>query len=111
MIVRERRGGEAGGARRSSVRCSRASAATKGDRMTKRRFLALWLATATFAVIATSVALATPTSSHSGGANANQIGLVRIDRNDPTVAYVKGNYKCPASVDPAHLFVSVKQVA
>jgi len=79
--------------------------------MNKRRFLAVGLTMATFAVIATSVALATPTSSHSGGANANQIGVVRIDRNDPSVAYVTGRYTCPASADPAHLFVSAKQVA
>jgi hypothetical protein len=81
--------------------------------MNKRRFLALCLAAA-FAVIATSVALASsqkPTSSHSGGANANQIGVVRIDANDPTVAYVTGRYTCPPSTEPAHLFVSVKQGA
>jgi hypothetical protein len=58
--------------------------------MNKRRFLAIWLATATVAVIATSVALAYPTSSHSGGANADQIGVVRIDPSDPSVAYVTG---------------------
>ena len=79
--------------------------------MNKRRFLAIWLTTATVAVIAASVALADPTSSHSGGANANQTGVVRIDPNDPSVAYVTGRYVCPASADPAHLFVSVKQVA
>lgn len=82
--------------------------------MNKRRFLAVCVAMATFAVIATSVALAKsdkPTSSHSGGANANQIGVVRIDPSDPSVAYVTGRYTCPASTDPAHLFVSVKQVA
>jgi hypothetical protein len=83
----------------------------KGRSMSKRRFLAVWLATASLAVIAASVALAVPTSSHSGGANANQIGVVRIDRSDPSVAYVTGRYTCPASADPAHLFVSVKQVA
>jgi hypothetical protein len=61
------------------------------------------------AVIATSVAWADPTSSHSGGAFANQTGVVRIDSNDPTVAYVSGRYNCPTG--DAHLFVSVKQVA
>ncbi len=55
-----------------------------------------------------SVASAEPTSSHSGGAKANQIGVVRIDPNDPQVAYVTGNYTCPPGF--AHLFVSVKQV-
>jgi hypothetical protein len=56
-----------------------------------------------------AVATATPTSSHSGGANAVQIGVVRIDHNNPGIAYVTGRYTCPRG--PAHLFVSVKQVA
>jgi hypothetical protein len=52
--------------------------------MTKKLFFALTLAAATLAVIgATSVAWADPTSSHSGGANAVQTGVVRIDRNNP----------------------------
>ena len=55
-----------------------------------------------------SVANADPTSSHSGGAKANQTGVVRIDPNDPQVAYLTGNYTCPPGF--AHLFVSVKQV-
>ena len=77
--------------------------------MNKKRFLAVSVAAAAFSVIAvTSVALAIPTSSHSGGANAVQTGVVRIDPNNPQVAYVTGNYKCPAGF--AHLFVSVKQV-
>jgi hypothetical protein len=79
--------------------------------MSKRRFFAASLAAAMVAVIGASVALADPTSSHSGGANANQTGVVRIDPNDPSVAYVSGRYTCPASSQPAHLFVSVKQVA
>jgi hypothetical protein len=78
--------------------------------MNKKRFFALLVAAAAFSVIAmTSVALADPTSSHSGGANAVQTGVVRIDPTNPQVAYVTGNYKCPAGF--AHLFVSVKQVA
>lgn len=56
-----------------------------------------------------SVASAEPTSRHSGGANAVQIGVVRIDPKNPRVAYVTGRHKCPAGF--AHLFVSVKQVA
>src|SRR4029453_2791833 len=44
-----------------------------------------------------------------GGANAVQTGVVRIDANNPQVAYVSGRYSCPAGF--AHLFVSVKQVA
>jgi hypothetical protein len=84
----------------------------KGRWMNKKRFFVMSLAAAALAVIGTtSVALADPTSSHSGGANANQIGVVRIDPNDPSVAYVTGRYTCPTSADPAHLFVSVKQVA
>jgi hypothetical protein len=79
--------------------------------MNKKRVFALALAAAVIGVIATaSVALADPTSSHSGGANANQIGVVRIDPNNPMAAYVTGNYNCPAGAQ-AHLFVSVKQVA
>jgi hypothetical protein len=76
-----------------------------------KRVLAAVLAVAAVGVVATSVALADPTSSHSGGAFANQIGNVKIDPNDPTVAYVTGNYNCPSSPGGAHLFVSVKQVA
>ncbi len=78
--------------------------------MGKKRMFAIALVAATFSVIAmTSVAWADPTSSHSGGANAVQTGVVRIDPNNPQVAYVTGNYTCPAG--DAHLFVSVKQVA
>jgi hypothetical protein len=77
--------------------------------MKTKRFLALFLGAATLAVIGATVAWADPTSSHSGGANANQIGVVRIDPTNPQVAYVTGRYTCPAGF--AHLFVSVKQVA
>ena len=77
--------------------------------MNKKRFFAASLAAATLAVIgATSVAWADPTSSHSGGANAVQTGVVRVDPNNPRVAYVTGRYTCPTGF--AHLFVSVKQV-
>ena len=83
----------------------------EGEQMNRKRIFALSLAAASVAAIATaSVALAAPTSSHSGGANANQIGVVRIDPNNPMAAYVTGNYTCPAGAQ-AHLFVSVKQVA
>jgi hypothetical protein len=78
--------------------------------MKKTRSFALAIAAAVLGVISmSSVAGATPTSSHSGGANAVQTGVVRIDPDNPQVAYVTGNYKCPAGF--AHLFVSVKQVA
>jgi hypothetical protein len=79
--------------------------------MSKKKLFAAAVLAAASAAIATSVALADPTSSHSGGAFANQIGNVKIDPNDPTYAYVTGRYNCPASAEPAHLFVSVKQVA
>jgi hypothetical protein len=78
--------------------------------LTKKRFTAAMFAAAAVAAVATSVALADPTSSHSGGAMANQTGVVRIDRNNPQVAYVSGWYSCPTGTQ-AHLFVSVKQVA
>jgi hypothetical protein len=79
--------------------------------LNKKGFLAVSLAIAALAVALASTALADPTSTHSGGAFANQIGNVKIDPNDPTTAYVTGNYNCPASPGGAHLFVSVKQVA
>ena len=63
--------------------------------MTRKRFSVAALVAMALAVIATSVAWADPTSSHSGGAFANQTGVVRIDPNDPTVAYVSGRYNCP----------------
>jgi hypothetical protein len=78
--------------------------------MHKKRFVALSAAAALIAVIGASVALADPTSSHSGGAHAVQTGVVRIDPNNPQVAYVSGRYTCPSG-SQAHLFVSVKQVA
>jgi hypothetical protein len=81
------------------------------ESMNKRRFLAVWLGAATLAVTAASVALADPTSSHSGGANAVQIGVVKIDPNDASVAWVTGRYTCPKTIGDVHLFVSAKQVA
>ena len=78
--------------------------------MSKKRLSAATFVATALAVIATSVAWADPTSSHSGGANANQTGVVRIDPTNPQVAYVSGRYTCPSGTQ-AHLFVSVKQVA
>ena len=56
----------------------------------------------------------------SGGAVANAapthtswakvLGAVRIDRNDPTVGYVRAAYRCYGP-DAPHLWVSVKQTA
>src|SRR5882757_9736137 len=78
--------------------------------MSKKRLSAATFVAMALAVIATSVAWADPTSNHSGGANANQTGVVRIDPANPQVAYVSGRYTCPSG-SQAHLFVSVKQVA
>ena len=78
--------------------------------MSKKGFFASSIAAAALSAICmVSVAWAVPTSSHSGGANAVQIGVVRIDPNNPERAYVTGRYTCPAGF--AHLFVSVKQAA
>lgn len=50
-----------------------------------------------------------------GKTDAQVVGTVRIDSNDPTVAYVTARYSCqpgaPGSTAAAHLFVSVKQSA
>lgn len=79
--------------------------------MNRKRIFALALAATVLGLIATaSVAWADPTSSHSGGAYANQTGVVRIDPANPQAAYLSGRYNCPAGAE-AHLFVSVKQVA
>src|ERR1041385_4644237 len=78
--------------------------------MSMTRFLAASLVAALVAIVGASVALADPTSSHSGGANAVQIVAVRIDPNNPMAAYVTGWYTCPDGAD-WHLFVSVKQGA
>ncbi len=86
------------------------STAPERQIVNKKRFFGLPLALAAAAAIGTtSLAWAQPTSSHSGGANAVQTGVVRIDPHDPQVAYVSGRYTCPSGF--AHLFVSVKQVA
>jgi hypothetical protein len=55
--------------------------------MKNKRLLAASVAVlAAFSLIGmTAVALAYPTSSHSGGANANQTGVVRIDPTNPQV--------------------------
>ena len=44
----------------------------------------------------TAVALADPTSSHSGGANANQTGVVRIDPTNPQLTFRAGTTARPA---------------
>jgi hypothetical protein len=52
----------------------------EGRSMSKKRFFALSVSAAALsAVCMVSVAWAVPTSSHGGGANAVQIGVVRID--------------------------------
>jgi hypothetical protein len=77
--------------------------------MTMRRLFAGSVAAVLGVIGMTSAAGADPTSTHGGGAYAVQTGVVRIDANNPQVAYVAGRYSCPAGF--AHLFVSVKQVA
>lgn len=50
-----------------------------------------------------------------GKTDAQVVGTVRIDSNDPTVAYVTARYSCqpgvPGTTAAGHLFVSVKQSA
>lgn len=59
--------------------------------------------------VLSGAAQAQPTSIHSKGAHAEELGTVKIDPSDPRVAYVTGRYSCPAG--EAHLWVSVKQMA
>jgi hypothetical protein len=55
---------------------------------------------------------ATATASPSKKTDANVLGNVRIDPNDPTVAYVTARYICSGGMtDETHLWVSVKQTA
>jgi hypothetical protein len=74
----------------------------------KRRILAV-LAVLAVAVIATAgVATAAP----AGKSDAQVLGHVRIDPNDPTIAYVTARYICQGGMtEQTHLWVSVKQTA
>lgn len=81
--------------------------------MAIKRVLALgsaFLAVASLCVTLATTAQAAPTSIHSKGAHAEELGIVRIDHNDPRIAWVSGRYNCPAG-EGAALWVSVKQMA
>jgi hypothetical protein len=80
--------------------------------MRKTHFLGLLMVIVgviAFTAVLAGSAGAAPTSIHTKGAHAEELGIVRIDPNDAGVAYVTGRYSCPAG--EAHLWVSVKQVA
>ena len=57
-------------------------------------------------IAATSVSAAPPVRNE-----ATVISHVQIDKNDPSVGYVRVRYTCEPSAQPAHLWVSVKQTA
>jgi hypothetical protein len=73
--------------------------------MLVRRVLAGAVVAATGFMAVSGVAAARPSSE----TTARVIGIVRIDRNDPSVAYVSAVYSCTAEKEPAELWVSVKQ--
>jgi hypothetical protein len=78
--------------------------------MHQKRSIGLSIGLAMIVVVGMStIAGADPTSTHSGGGHAVQTGVVRIDPDNPQIAYVTGNYSCPPGF--VHFFVSVKQVA
>ena len=61
------------------------------------------------ALIAT---VGTASAAPSGKSDAQVLGNVRIDQNDPTVAYVTARYVCQGGMtEETHLWVSVKQTA
>jgi hypothetical protein len=74
-----------------------------------RRLLA-GAAVATTALVSFVGPVSAANGNHS--TSAKVVGTVKIDRNNPGVAYVLAQYRCtvadPAN-DPAHLWVSVKQ--
>jgi hypothetical protein len=77
--------------------------------MNKRRIFALSLAVSCAGLTAATTlpVSATPTTTHDG-MHAVQTGVVRIDPNDPRIAYVTGKYTCPPGTA---LFVSAKETA
>src|SRR6476619_4912304 len=76
--------------------------------MSKKHIFAATLAILLTACFGTVSAGAAPTIIKSGAKAVGQ-GYVKLDPNDPSVAWVTGRYQCPAG--EAHLFVSIKQVA
>jgi hypothetical protein len=74
----------------------------------KRRIFAV-LAVLAVAVIANAGGA---TAAPVGKSDAQVLGDVRIDANDPTVAYVTARYICQGGMtEQTHLWVSVKQTA
>ncbi len=71
----------------------------------KKFGLLVALVTAAFTLTA-GVAMTAP----AGKLDSQVIGKVRIDADDPTVAYVRARYICEGG-DGAHVWVSVKQAA
>ena len=70
----------------------------------KRRILS----TAALMTVAVGMGAAAATAAPAGKLDAQVIGNVRIDANDPTVAYVTARYICEGGAG-AHVWVSVKQ--
>lgn len=76
--------------------------------MTVRRVLAVGAVLMLMTVTGMARAEAEPTRLATGGAKATVLGNVRIDPENPAIAYVSARYVCPGE---SHLWVSVKQVA
>ena len=70
----------------------------------KRGFFVL--AAAVTAAVAVNIGIAT--AAPTGKLDAQVIGNVRIDENDPTIAYVTARYICEGGAG-AHVWMSVKQ--
>jgi len=66
------------------------------------------LAIAALAVASVAWTAGVAPAAPAGKLDAQVIGTVRIDRNDPTVAYVTARYICEGG-EGAHVWVSVKQ--
>jgi hypothetical protein len=77
----------------------------------KKRYALASIFTGAIALVAWAVpAGAAPTRLAAGGAKSTVLGNVRIDPQNPQIAYVTGRYVCPAG-EAGHLWVSVKEVA
>jgi hypothetical protein len=68
------------------------------------------IATAALLTAAVGLTAGLATAAPAGKLDVQVMGNVRIDPNDPTVAYVTGRYICEGG-DGAHVWVSVKQAA
>jgi hypothetical protein len=59
--------------------------------------------------VAASAAIAAPAGAHTPQpTTAKVVGPVKIDKNDPTIAYLKAKYRCTGT---GSLWISVKQTA